>query len=195
MVRSGIPRVCFYFCSTERNSGLFSLPLKSSEGNSESLFLIWLHGTEFRVVFSSAEGFGREFRELASIFVQWNGIPSCFLFSGRVRNGIPKFLFRGTAGIPAEITICSVYSVCRGIIFLSEIPNPTSDMCSFAGKRNASTVSVLWQPFLSIIDVPVLCTLHCVQQPVMLLKVSVLQQPVLPLGEDTALMKSIWIIL
>jgi hypothetical protein len=100
MVRSGIPRVSFYFCSTERNSGLFSLLLKSSEGNSESLFLIWLHGTEFRVVFSSAEGFVREFRD---------------------------FLFRGTVGIPSEITICSVYSVFRGIIFLSEIPNLIQD--------------------------------------------------------------------
>ncbi len=47
---------------------------------------------------SSAEGFGTEFR---------------------------GFLFRGTAGIPSEITMCSVYSVFRGIIFLSEIPNPT----------------------------------------------------------------------
>ncbi len=91
MVRSGIPRVCFYFCSTERNSGLFSLPLKSSEGDSEGLFFIWLHGTEFRFVFSSDEGFGREFREFASIFGQRNGIPSCFLFRGRVRNGIPRF--------------------------------------------------------------------------------------------------------
>ncbi len=59
---------------------------------------ILLPGTEFRVVFSSTEGFGTEFRD---------------------------FLFRGTTGIPSEITICSVYSVFRGIIFLSEIPNPT----------------------------------------------------------------------
>ncbi len=36
IVRNGIPRVCFYFCSTERNSELFSLPRKGSEGNSES---------------------------------------------------------------------------------------------------------------------------------------------------------------
>ncbi len=76
---------------------MFSLPLKGSEGISESLLLFLVHGTEFRVVFSSAEGFGTEFR---------------------------KFLSRGTAGIPSEITICSVYSVFRGIIFLSEIPNP-----------------------------------------------------------------------
>jgi hypothetical protein len=113
-----------------------------------------LHGTEFRVVFSSAEWFGTEFREFAFIFGTRNGIPSCFLLRGRVWNGIPRvcfyfcsteqnselfpllrkssernserFLFRGTAGIPSEIPLCSVYSVFRGIIFLSEIPNPTT---------------------------------------------------------------------
>ncbi len=89
---------CSYFCCTERNFELFSLLLKGSEGNSDRLLLFLFNGTEFRVVFSSAEGFGTELRE---------------------------FLFRGTAGIPSEITICSVYSVFRGIIFLSEIPNPS----------------------------------------------------------------------
>ncbi len=97
MVRNGILRVCFYFCSTERNSALFSLPRKGSERNSVSMLQFLFHGTEFRVVFYSSEGFGTEFRE---------------------------FLFRGTAGIPSERTICSVNSVFRGIIFLSEIPNP-----------------------------------------------------------------------
>ncbi len=63
-IRKGILRVFFYFC---------------------------IHGKEFRVVFYSAEVFGREFREFASIFVQRNGIPSSFLFRGRVRNGIPRF--------------------------------------------------------------------------------------------------------
>ncbi len=76
-----------------------SVTITEGFGNhSESLLLFLFHGTEFRDVFSSAEGFGTEFRD---------------------------FLFRGTAGIPSEITICSVYSVFRGIIFLSEIPNPT----------------------------------------------------------------------
>jgi hypothetical protein len=70
---------------------LFSLPRNSSERNSENLTLFWFHGTEFRVVFSSAEGFGTELWEFASIFVSRNGIPSCFLFRGRVRNGIPRF--------------------------------------------------------------------------------------------------------
>jgi hypothetical protein len=44
---------------------LLSLPLRSSEGNSESLLLFWFHGTEFGVVFSSVDGFGTEFRELS----------------------------------------------------------------------------------------------------------------------------------
>jgi hypothetical protein len=64
-------------------------------------------------VFSSAKWFGRELWEFASIFVP--------------RNGFRVFLFRGTSGIPSEITICSVYSVFRGIIFLWEIPNPTAE--------------------------------------------------------------------
>ncbi len=105
MVRNGIPRICIYFGSTERNSELCSLLQKGSEQNYGSLPLFLFHGTEFRVVFSSAEGFGTEFRD---------------------------FLFRGTTGIPSELTICSVYSVFRGINFLSEIPNPkwaTSNIC------------------------------------------------------------------
>jgi hypothetical protein len=109
------------------SSELFSLPRNGSERHSESFFLFLFHGMEFRVVFSSAEWFGTEFREFASIFVPRNAIQSCFLFRGRARNGNSEsFLFRGTAGIPSEITICSVYSVFRGIIFLSEIPNPNS---------------------------------------------------------------------
>ncbi len=55
------------------------------------MLLFFFHETEFRVVFSSSEVLGREFREFASIFVQRNRIPSCFLFRGRVRNGIPRF--------------------------------------------------------------------------------------------------------
>ncbi len=85
------------FCCTERNSELCSLLWNGSERNSENLHLFWFHRTEFRVVISSAEGFGTEFRD---------------------------FLFHATTGIPWEITICSVYSVFRRIIFWSEIPNP-----------------------------------------------------------------------
>jgi hypothetical protein len=42
---------------------------------------------------------------------------------GSERNS-ESFLFRGTAGIPPEQTNCSVYSVFRRIVFLSEIANP-----------------------------------------------------------------------
>jgi hypothetical protein len=91
MLRNGIPKVYFYFFCTERNSELCSLPRNGSERNSENLHLFWFHGTEFRAVFSSAEEFGTELWEFASIFVPWNGIPRCFLFRGRVRNGIPRF--------------------------------------------------------------------------------------------------------
>jgi hypothetical protein len=54
---------------------LCSLPQQGSKQNYGSLFLILFHGTEFQVSFSSAEGFGTEFRD---------------------------FLFRGTTGIPSE---------------------------------------------------------------------------------------------
>ena len=102
------------------------------------------------ISFFSAEWFGTEFRDFASIFVPRNGISSQFLFRWGVRKGIPRdcfyflfngtefrvifssaegfgtefrdFLFRGTAGIPSEIPICSVYSVFRGIIFCRKFP-------------------------------------------------------------------------
>ncbi len=123
MVRNGIPKVCLYFCSMERNSELFSLPLKGLEGNSESLLLFLCHGMEFRVVFSSAERFGREFREFNSIFGPRNGIPSVFSSAEGFGTEFREFLFHGTAGIPSEITICSVYTVFRGIIFCRKFPN------------------------------------------------------------------------
>jgi hypothetical protein len=110
------------FVSTERNSELFSLPLKCSKGNSESLLLFLFNGTEFQVVFSSAEGFGTKFR---------------------------GFLFRRTAGIPSEITICSFYSVFRGIIFLSEIPNPNWPLSSTAMKE-VQGPDTTWRRFLGL---------------------------------------------
>ncbi len=49
-----------------------------------------------------------------------------------------KFLFRGTSWIPPEQTNCFVYSVSRGIIFLSEIANPSGDdrNCTFRPGQN-----------------------------------------------------------
>jgi hypothetical protein len=115
--RNGTPRDCLYFCSTERNSELFSLPRNGSGQNSKCSLL----------------------------FCSTERNSELFLFRGMVENGIPRvsfyfrsmvqnsehfsplqkssewnsesFLFRGTAGIPPEQTNCSVYSVLRGIIF------------------------------------------------------------------------------
>jgi hypothetical protein len=78
--------------------------IKNSQSLSScNLLRFVLHGTEFRVVFSSAEWFGTEFREFATISVLRNGIPSYFLFRGRVRNGIPRacFYFDPRNGIPS----------------------------------------------------------------------------------------------
>jgi hypothetical protein len=44
-------------------------------------------------IFLSETCFGKEFRELSSIFVPRNGILSCFLFRGMVRNRIPIVSF------------------------------------------------------------------------------------------------------
>ncbi len=69
-----------HFCSKERNSALFSLPLKGSEGNSESLLLFLFNGKEFRAVFFSAEGFGTEFRELCVPRNSRNSVDNNHLF-------------------------------------------------------------------------------------------------------------------
>ncbi len=86
IVRNGIPRVCFYFCSMVQNSLHFSLPRNGSEQNSES------------------------------------------------------FLFCWTAGIPSEQTIYFVYSIFRGIIFLSEIPNPSQNIINPQHKCNSTNI-------------------------------------------------------
>ncbi len=79
-------------------------------------------------------------QRVPSIFVPQNRIPvifssvedsepnseSSFYFCSTERNS-ESFLFCGTAGIPSEITICSGYSIFHGMIFLLEIPDPSSE--------------------------------------------------------------------
>ncbi len=101
-----------------------SLPRNGSERNYESLLLFLFHGTEFRVVLSSAVGLGREFRKFASFVVPRNIIPSCFLFHGRARKGFREFSvprnFRNSVG---NNHLFHLFRLPRDY-FLSEIPNP-----------------------------------------------------------------------
>ncbi len=90
MVRNGIPRGYFYFWSTGRNSELFSLQRKGSERNAERLlpFFAPRNGIPSCFLF---RGRVRNGMLRCLLFLDpRNGIPSCFLFHGRVRNGIPK---------------------------------------------------------------------------------------------------------
>jgi hypothetical protein len=126
-------------CRCRVLSEMFSLPQNGPERNSESWLLFLFHGTEFRIDFSSAVRFVRKFREFASIFGPQNGIPSCFLFRGRVWNAIPRI------SVPRN-SRNSVYSVFRGIIFLPEIPNPRRDTL-------ATNFSIIF-PFASGLRLP-----------------------------------------
>ncbi len=116
-----------------------SIPRLRTEGNGMKKKLVLQKILLQQTVFFR-DSFGTEFREFVSIFVPRNRIPSCLLLFcsmeqnfehfSPMRNGLERnsdsFLFRGTAGIPPELIICSIFSVFRRIhvIFLSEIPNP-----------------------------------------------------------------------
>jgi hypothetical protein len=58
----------FYFSFTERNSELFSLPIKGSEGNSEILLLFLFTEQNSELVSLPLKRFGRELWKFASIF-------------------------------------------------------------------------------------------------------------------------------
>jgi hypothetical protein len=128
---------------------LCSLPRNGSERNSENLHLFWFHGTEFRVVFSSAERFGKG----SLILFLFHRTEFRVIFSSAEGFGMEfqDFLFRGTTGIPSEITICSVYSVFRGIIFLSEIPNPTVEGSLYMEHTYLDMAPILTNASLDIV--------------------------------------------
>ncbi len=111
--------------ASERNSEFLSLPRKGSEQNSKCLLIFLFHGTEFRVVFSSAEWFRMEFRAFACNFVPWYRIPSIFLLCGTVRNGIPRIFcsaeqpeFRRNKPIVPSIPSSAEYFFCRKLPIL-----------------------------------------------------------------------------
>jgi len=94
--------------------------------NSESSFY-FCPQNRIPVIFSFAEDSERNF---GSSFYFCSTERNSELFSlprkGSEQNS-ESFLFCGTAGIPSEITICSGYSIFHGIIFFSEIPDPSSE--------------------------------------------------------------------
>jgi hypothetical protein len=101
---------------------------RANSENSENLHIFWFHGTDFRDVFSSAEGFGTELWEFDSIFVLRNGIPSYFLFRGRVRNGIQRFSVpRNNRNSVGNNHLFRLFRLPRNY-FLSEIPNPNQEV-------------------------------------------------------------------
>jgi hypothetical protein len=100
---------------------------------------IFFHGTEFRAFSPPRTGSERKSESFLFRGMFQNGISRvCFYFCSMVKNSehssplwngsernSESFLFRGTAGIPPEQTNCAVYSDFRGIIFSSEIANPS----------------------------------------------------------------------
>ncbi len=105
--------------ASERNSEL-SLLRNGLEQNSERLLIFLFHGTEFQFVSLPRNGSERNSERLLLILFHGTEFRAFSpLQNGSERNS-DNFLFRGTAGIPPEQTNCSVYSVFRGIIFLSE---------------------------------------------------------------------------
>jgi hypothetical protein len=137
----------------QKNSMFLSERCFRTERNYGSCFYFFPRNGIFRAFFSSADLFGTEFREIS---VPRNGsernsesLLLCLSMvqnsehSSPLRNGSERnsegFLFRRTDGIPPEQTNCSVYSVFRGIIFLSEIANP---LASFHHKTNHAPLTL-----------------------------------------------------
>jgi hypothetical protein len=111
--RNGIPRVCFYFCYTEWNSELFSLP---------------------------RNGFGTEFQVFASIFVPWYRIPSIFSYAKRFGTEFRQFSVprnsRNSAGINH---LFRLFRLPRNT-FLSEITNPSLEDGGIGINKNCCLV-------------------------------------------------------
>ncbi len=82
-----------------------------------------------RVVFSCAERFGREFREFASFFVQRNGIPSSFLFRGRVRNGFREL------SVPRNYHLFRLFRLPRNYFFCRKFPILVTGQCKASQKN------------------------------------------------------------
>ncbi len=70
-VWKGVPRVCFYFCSAEQNSELFSLPRKGSERNSENFLLRRTAGIPSGITTCSVNSAGVNFCNQRAHLLVW----------------------------------------------------------------------------------------------------------------------------
>ncbi len=127
MHQNGIPRVCFYFCYTERNSELYSLPWNGSERNSESLLIFFYTERNSEHLPLLRNGAERNPEGLLLFLSHCIEFQSFSLPRNDSELSSESILFRGTAGIPLEQTNCSIHSAFRARIFLSEISNPNPD--------------------------------------------------------------------
>jgi hypothetical protein len=138
MVRNRIQRVCFYVCSTKRNSELFSLLRNGSERNSESFFCSMVQNSEH---FSLLQNDSEWNCESCFYFCSTVQIPSIFIFHEMVGNGIPRVSFPRKSRNSAEQTNCSVIFCLPQKNFLSEIANSTCKLVSYITMK-LSQVSV-----------------------------------------------------
>ena len=80
--------------------------------------VFWFHGTEFRDVFSSAEGFGTELWDFASFL--FHGTEFRVIFSSPEGFGTEfrDFLFRETTGIPSDNHLFRLFRLPRNYFFV-----------------------------------------------------------------------------
>ncbi len=144
----------FHYGFTERNSELFSLPRNGSERNSESLLLFLFHGTEFRVVFSFAEGLGTEFRELALLLFHKTEFRVVFSSAEGFGTEFREFCVpRNSRNSVGNNHLFRLFSLPRNYFFLSEIPNPTQ---AISGAFISSPMDI-YRPWLAPVCRNIVC--------------------------------------
>ncbi len=133
MLRNGILRVCFYFCPEFRV--VFS-SADGSEQNSMCLLLFLFYGTDFWVVFSSAEWFRTEFPESLLLFL-FHGTEFRAFFSSTEQFGTDFRKFsvpRNSRNSAGTNQLFRLFRLPQNN-FLSEIANLLLMICRDGGGR------------------------------------------------------------
>ncbi len=121
MLWNKISKICFYFCSTERNSELFSLLLRGSERISR----VWFY------------------------FFPGSGILNIFLFLGMVWTEFRELsVLWNSRNFLSEQTICFVYSVFQGFFFCRKFSTLFESIYSSWVKGVCPLTEILYLPDL-----------------------------------------------